>query len=346
MTTMTISPPVGRLGAARPVRLFGLFGLLVAAGAAGALSLWLGAETLSPAQVWSAIVAPDGGPATAVVRGLRLPRTVLGVVVGAALGVAGALIQGHTRNPIADPGLLGVSAGAAFAVVFGIHVLGITGLTGYIWLAFVGALGASVLVFGLSAGQRGAPGPVTLALAGVAVSALLASFTSAMLLDEAATLNSYRFWVVGSLAGRDADVAARVAPFVAVGLLLAAANAAALNVLGLGEDMARALGQNVLLARVVGVAAIMLLTGAATAACGPIAFLGLVVPHLARALTGPDHRWLLPYAAVTGVIVILLADVLGRLVTRPAELQTGVVLAAVGAPCFIYLVRRVRLVKL
>jgi iron complex transport system permease protein len=316
-------------------------------GVAIVLSLAVGTQTLSISEIWHAVGSPDTStPATAIVRDLRLPRTALGLLVGLALGAAGALMQGHTRNPLADPGLLGVSAGASFAVVIGIQ-LGAGSLTGYIWFAFAGALLASVAVFGIAAGRRGGPTPVTLALAGLAISALLSSFTQSLLLADDASLNVFRFWVVGSLSGRETAVAAQVSPFIGAGLLLALANAPALNALGLGEDVARALGQRVLLARVVGVTAIVLLTGAATAACGPIGFLGLIVPHAARALTGPDHRRLLPCSALAGAAMLLVADVLGRIVVRPAELQTGIVLAAAGAPFFIALVRRRRgLVKL
>lgn len=323
-------------------RLLALVALIMAVGAAVVLSLAVGAQTLGPAEVWQAVVAPDPAtPATAIVRDLRLPRTLLGVLVGLALGAAGALMQGHTCNPLADPGLLGISAGASFAVVAGIQ-LGAGSLTGYIWFAFAGALLASVAVFGIASGARGGPTPVTLALAGMAISGLLASFTQSLLLADDASLNVFRFWVVGSLSGRDAQVAAQVAPFIAAGLLLALANAPALNALGLGEDVARAIGQRIGVARGVGVGAIVLLAGAATAACGPIGFLGLVVPHVARALTGPDHRWLIPGSALAGAVLLLTADVLGRVVVRPAELQTGIVLAAVGAPFFIALVRRRR----
>ncbi|XVV08461.1 FecCD family ABC transporter permease [Actinoplanes sp. CA-131856] len=314
--------------------------LLAAVAVAVVLSLAIGAQWLSPAAVWQAVTDPDpAAPATAIVRELRLPRTVLGVLVGLALGAAGALIQGHTRNPLADPGLLGISAGASFAVVIGIQ-WGAAQLTGYIWFAFAGALAASVAVFGIASGRRGGPTPVTLALAGMAISALLASFTQSLLLSDDASLNVFRFWVVGSLSGRDADVAVQVLPFIVLGLLLAFANAPALNALGLGEDVARALGQRVMTARIVGVTAIVLLAGAATAACGPIGFLGLIVPHVARTFTGPDHRWLIPCSALAGAALLLLADVLGRIVVSPGELQTGIVLAAVGAPFFIALVRR------
>ncbi|BAL90509.1 putative FecCD-family membrane transport protein [Actinoplanes missouriensis 431] len=330
----------------RGSRLTALAGLLLLAGVAVLLSLGLGAQTLHPSDVWQALVHPDGSDATAVVRELRGPRTLLGVLVGLALGAAGALMQGHTRNPIADPGLLGVSAGASFAVVVAIAFLGITHFQGYVYFAFAGSLGASVLVFALGRAGAGGPTPVTLALAGMALSALLASFTSSILISDPETLSVFRFWVVGSLAGRDWATAWAVLPFIAAGLVVAAVNAPALNALGLGEDVARALGQNVAAARTVGVAAIVLLAGAATAAAGPLAFAGLIVPHIARLITGPDHRWLIPFSALLGVSLILVADVVGRLIASPAELQTGIVLAFVGAPFFIWLVRRIRMVRL
>lgn len=309
-------------------------------------SLAVGAKPIPLGVVWDAIWSPTGTEDDIVVRSLRAPRTVLGVGVGVALGVAGALMQGHTRNPLADPGLLGVSAGAAFFVVVGIYALGVTSLYGYVWFAFAGAFVASVLVFTLGSLGRGGPTPVTLALAGVAVSALLGALTSALVLADQQTLDAFRFWAVGSLAGRDAGIAAQVAPFLLIGLLLAAANAPALNLLGLGEDVARGLGQNVSVARWTGLIAITLLTGAAVAACGPIGFVGLVVPHLARFFTGPDHRWLLPASGLAGAVLLLAADVVGRAVVRPGELQVGIVLAFVGAPFFVALVRRRKLLAL
>ncbi|MGH3615617.1 MAG: FecCD family ABC transporter permease, partial [Pseudonocardia sp.] len=281
-----------------------------------------------------------------VVRSLRLPRTILGIAVGVALGIAGALMQGHTRNPLADPGLLGVTAGAAFFVVVGIYALGVTSLLGYVWFAFAGAFAASVLVFVLGSLGRGGPTPVTLALAGVAVSALLGALTSAIVLADTQTLDAFRFWAVGSLAGRDAGIAGQVAPFLIVGVLLACANSPGLNLLALGEDVARGLGQNVQVVRWTGLIAITLLAGGAVAACGPIGFVGLVVPHVARYFTGPDHRWLIPASGLAGAVLLLSADVIGRVVVRPGELQVGIVLAFVGAPFFIALVRRRKLVQL
>ena len=317
-----------------------LLALLVAAALA---SIAVGTRSIGLGDVWrslldSALTTDDA----VVVRQLRVPRTALGLMVGLALGLAGALMQGHTRNPLGDPGLLGVTAGASLAVVLAISVLGLTSPSSYVWFAFAGALTGTVLVYAIGSAGRGGATPLTLALAGAALSALMFALVRAILVSDQQTLDSFRFWVVGSLAGRGADVAWQVAPFIAVGLVLALVNAPALNLLGLGEDVARGLGQRIWLARVVGLSAITLLCGAATAACGPIAFVGLVVPHVVRALTGPDHRWLLPCSALLGGALLLAADVVGRIVARPAELQVGIVLALIGAPFFIALVRRSR----
>ncbi|MFC5995928.1 FecCD family ABC transporter permease [Pseudonocardia hispaniensis] len=356
MTTATATPadpglpgtPAGRRGpgAPRRRRRFVVAALLVLLAAAALASLAVGAKPIPLPAVWDAIVLPTGTEDDIVVRSLRMPRTVLGIGVGIALGVAGALMQGHTRNPLADPGLLGVSAGAAFFVVIGIYALGVTSLLGYVWFAFAGALAASVLVFVLGSLGRGGPTPVTLALAGVAVSAMLTALTSALVLADTNTLDAFRFWAVGSVAGRDAETLGQVAPFLGLGLLLAAVNAPGLNLLALGEDVARGLGQPVQRTRWVGLIAITLLTGAAVAACGPIGFVGLVVPHVARSLTGPNHRWLLPASGLAGAVLLLVADVIGRVVVRPGELQVGIVLALVGAPFFVALVRRRRLAAL
>jgi iron complex transport system permease protein len=336
-------PAVARL---RRRRLTGLAVLLVLLVVCAALSVAVGTRPLGLGEVLTALTSPTGSDTDVVVRSLRVPRTLLGLLVGAALGAAGALAQGHTRNPLADPGLLGVSAGAALAVVLAIQVLGVGSPSGYLWFSFAGALAASVLVFGLGAVAGRAGDPLTLALAGAAVTASLGAVTSALVLLDRTTLDGFRFWVVGSVAGRGTDVLLPVAPFLVVGLVLALAGAPALNVLGLGEDVARSLGLSVVRSRVLGVLTITLLTGAATAACGPLGFLGLVVPHVARAVTGPDHRWLVPFSALGGAVLLLAADVLGRVVVRPGELQVGVVLAVVGAPFFVALVRRRTLVRL
>ncbi len=340
LTRGSAAPP-GRSRPGRSRRWIGLLVLVALTVAACAASIAVGTRSLGLGEVWRALL--DSGLTTeeaVIVRQLRVPRTALGLLVGAALGVSGALMQGHTRNPLGDPGLLGVTAGASLAVVLAISLLGIAGPSGYVWFAFLGALGGTVLVYAIGSAGRGGATPVTLALAGAALSALLYGLVRTVLVSDQQTLDSFRFWVVGAVAGRGADIAWQVGPFIAVGMLLAAANAPALNLLGLGEDVARGLGQRIWLARAVGLAAITLLAGAATAACGPIAFVGLVVPHAVRAVTGPDHRWLVPCSALAGAVLLLTADVVGRVVVRPGELQVGIVLALIGAPFFIALVRR------
>jgi ABC-type Fe3+-siderophore transport system permease subunit len=324
-----------------PARLTGLLLLLLLVVVAVGASLAIGTRSIGLGEVWRALLDPSlGTEEAAIVRGLRAPRTAIGLLAGLALGTAGALMQGHTRNPLGDPGLLGVTAGASLAVVLAISVLGVGTPAGYVWFAFAGALAGTVLVFAIGSVGRGGGTPVTLALAGAALSALLFAVVRTILVSDQQTLDSFRFWVVGSLAGRGADVAWQVAPFVAVGLVLATVNAPALNLLSLGDDVARGLGQRIWPARAVGLAAITLLAGAATAACGPIAFVGLVVPHVVRAVTGPDHRWLIPCSGLLGAVLLLGADVVGRVVARPGELQVGIVLALIGAPFFIALVRR------
>ena len=328
----------------RAVLAGGVLGLLVLLALAAAVSVAVGARGISLGHVWSALVAPAGTDDDVVVRSLRVPRTVLGIAVGIALGVAGGVIQGHTRNPLADPGLLGVSAGSACAVCLSVYAFGVTSVTGSMWFALAGALVASVVVFGL--GSLGGGTPVTLALAGAAVTAFRGALTNGLVLSDAQTLDAYRFWAVGSLVGRADGAPVQALPFLVAGLLLAAVNAPALNTLQLGEDVARGLGQRVGLARAAGIAAVTLLTGAAVAVSGPIAFVGLVVPHVARAITGPDHRWLLPYSGLLGAVLLVVSDVAGRLLAAPAELPVGLVLAFVGAPFFIVLVRRRKLVTL
>jgi iron complex transport system permease protein len=309
-------------------------------------SIAYGSKPIPLGHVWAALWDFDGSNDHLIVRELRLPRTILGLAVGIALGLAGAVMQGVTRNPLADPGILGVEAGAALAVVVGIHTFGVTSLHGYVWFSFVGAAIASVIVYVLGSLGRGGATPVKLALAGTALTALLASFTSAILLFDLETLDQYRFWVVGSLAGRDTQVAVDVLPFIAVGVVLALGSARALNTLALGDDVARSLGQRVRVARGVSALTVVVLCGAATAAAGPIVFIGLTVPHVARAICGPDYRWILPWSVLLAPTLLLGADVVGRVVARPGEVQVGIVTAMLGAPFFIALVRRRRLAAL
>lgn len=310
-------------------------------------SLAVGARAIPLGEVINALLDPsmEGTNAT-ILRDLRIPRTILGLLVGAAIGLSGAIMQGVTRNPLADPGLLGINAGAALFVVLGIAILGLTTLTAYVWLAFAGAAVATVLVYAVaSLGREGAT-PIKLALAGAAITAAFGSITTGVLMTNATTLDAFRFWQVGSLAGRGTDILMGVAPFLAAGIGLALITGRLLDAMALGDDIARGLGQRVMISRGVAAIAWIVLAGGATAAAGPIAFVGLTVPHAARAITGPSYRWILPYSAVLAPILLLAADIVGRVVAPPGELQVGIVTAAIGAPLFIALVRRRRLAEL
>lgn len=318
------------------------------------LSLALGAREIPWSVVWDAVVnlphllahvdELTGDQLT--IAALRVPRTLLALVVGACLGVAGALIQGHTRNPLADPGLLGISSGAGLAVTAGFFFFRLSGTLSTALLAFAGAAAATALVFGLASIGAGQTNPLNLVLGGAAVSAVLNAVTTGLVLLNEGTLDHVRFWTVGSVAGGDLGVFWVLAPLAVVALLAALAHAPVLNLLNLGDDVAAGLGVNVPRARVSGMLLIALLAGLATAAAGPVGFLALVVPHLARALTGPDYRWVIPASALAGALLLLVADITGRIIARPSEVQVGIVLALVGAPAFLLMLRRNRIVKL
>jgi iron complex transport system permease protein len=341
-TAMHVTPVAPR----RVTRAAGL-GLAVAALVVVVLlSLAIGAKSIPLSTVLDSLLHPSDAQDSVIVTDLRLPRTILGVLVGAALGLAGALMQGLTRNPLAEPGLLGVNAGAAAGVIVAISLLGLSGITAYVWFAFAGAAVTSVVVYLIGTAGRAGATPVRLALAGTAIAAALSAFTYGVALTDPRTLQRFNQWNVGSIAGREPSAIADIAPFLLVGIAIALLLARALNALALGDDTARALGARVGRTRIAGAVAITLLCGAATAAAGPIAFVGLTVPHVARAITGPDQRWLLPYAAVLGPILLLGSDIIGRVVARPGELEVGIVTAMVGAPVFIALVRRRRIAQL
>ncbi|WP_370247091.1 FecCD family ABC transporter permease [Nocardioides sp.] len=337
----------GHPGRPRTRRVLGLLAAVAALVLVVLASIAVGAKPIPLPTVLDALLHYDPTQEDhLIVHSLRLPRTVLGLLVGVALGLAGAVMQGLTRNPLADPGILGVSAGASLAVVMAIHLAGVATLQGYVWWAFAGAAVVSVAVYALgSLGREGAT-PVKLALAGAALTAFVGSITSAILLIDVATLDQYRFWAVGSLAGRDGAIVEQVLPFVVVGTVVALGLGRTLNVLALGDDVARGLGQRIAVGRLLGALVVVLLVGGATAAAGPIGFVGLAVPHMARALTGPDYRWVLAVSAVLAPTLLLGADVLGRVIARPGEVQVGLMTAALGAPFFIALVRRRRLAEL
>ena len=311
-----------------------------------AASVAVGARSVPLGTVWDAFTSFDPANGDHAVVLSRVPRTVLGLLTGAALGLAGAAMQGVARNPLADPGILGVNAGAAFAVVLGIYIFGITNLTGYIWFALAGAALAAVVVYLVaSLGREGAT-PVKLALAGAALSAGLMSLLSAVLVSSQQTLDTFRFWRVGSVSGRDWDTITAVLPFLAAGALITLFAGRALNGLSLGDDVARGLGQRVGLSRGITALGVVLLCGAATAAAGPIAFIGLVIPHVVRSFTGPDYRWILPFSMLLAPALLVVADVVGRVFLPPGEIPVGITTAVIGAPVFIWLVRRRKLAEL
>lgn len=312
---------------------------------AGFLSLAVGARSIPLGEVAEALMHGGESEDAAIVNSIRVPRTLLGVVVGAALGLAGALMQALTRNPLADPGLLGVNAGAAAAVVIALS-LGVVGVGGSTWFAILGAALAAVSVYAIGGAGRGGATPVRLALAGTAMTAALTAVIYGIALSDVRLLQQFNHWSVGALGGRGRTQLEAIVPFVAIGAVLAATLARPLNALALGEDSVRALGARVGPTRVVGATAITLLCGAATAAAGPMYFLGLTVPHAGRAICGPDQRWVLAYSAVLGAALLLVADVIGRVLVRPGELQAGVMVAVIGTPVFIALVRRKRIAAL
>ncbi|MBT0769574.1 iron ABC transporter permease [Kineosporia sp. J2-2] len=318
-----------------------------------AASLVLGSRPVAPHAVWTALTTPDDSWATAVVRGQRMPRTVLAVLVGAALGVAGALMQSLTRNPLAEPGILGVNAGAGLAVVLAVAVAGVTGVRSYVWFALGGAGLAVLGVFLLGAGGRGSRGgwgvrgghggPVQIALSGVAVSAAASSLIQTVILSDQRAFDEFRYWSAGSIEGRRWPVLFAVLPFAALGLVLAASVTRALNVLALGEESARAMGVPVRLVQGSAMAAVALLSGAATAAAGPVAFVGLGAPFLVRRLVGPDQRWVVAASVVLAPSLVLLSDIAGRLVVPGSEVPVGIMTALIGGPLFMAIARGRRL---
>lgn len=304
-----------------------------------ALSLALGARSVPLSTVADALFGHAQGQEALVVTGLRLPRTVIGLAVGAALGVAGAVAQGITRNPLASPTTLGINAGAGFAVVVAIFALKLNDPVQYVWFAFAGAAGAALFAQAL-ARRAGDIDPVRLALGGTVLQLVLLSWTSAVMLLNQRTLDEARFWLAGSLSGRPLDVLWPVLPTLLLGLVVSLAVSPALNALALGDDSAQALGVPVARIRLAGGIAVVLLAGSAVAMAGPVAFIGLAAPHLVRPLLGADHRLLVPGCLIAGPLLLLAADVLGRMVMRPSELEVGIVTAFLGAPLLALLARK------
>lgn len=341
MTTVTASQPrTIRIVRSRPVLLLGLVvgaGILVLALLA---SVAFGAADIDPPTVWAALVAFDPDSTNhLIIRTLRVPRALIAAMVGAALAVAGAIMQGLTRNPLAAPGILGINAGAALAVVGAVFLFQVASLTVYALFAFAGAGLTAAAVYGLGSLGRGGATPLKLTIAGAAFTALLSSLTTGILILNQRTLEQIRFWLAGSVAGRDLNLFLQVLPYLTIGLLGAFLLGRQITTLSLGEDVARGLGQRTGWIKAACAALVVLLAGSSVAVAGPIGFVGLVIPHVVRFFVGVDYRWILPYAALTGAIFLVGSDVAARLVLRPMELPVGVMTAAIGGPFFVYLVR-------
>ena len=304
-----------------------------------ALSTAVGSRHVGLGDIWSAYLGNRDTFAEGVVA-KRIPRTLLAVIAGAALGISGTVMQGVTRNPLADPGILGINTGAALAVVLGIAYLGLSSAHQYIWLAMVGSAVTAVFVYVIGSLGHGGTTPLKLALAGSATAAALTSFISAVTLTRTDIVDLTKSWEIGGVGGGTWDSIRLVLPFLVVGFLLCFLSARGLNSLALGDELAAGLGERVWVTRATAALGAVVLCGAATAVTGPIGFIGLVVPHACRLLIGVDHRWLIPFSAVAGAVLLTGADILGRILARPEELQVGILTAIIGAPVFIAIVRR------
>lgn len=303
------------------------------------LSITFGAADIDSGTVWQALTAFDGSTSHLIITTVRLPRALIALLVGAALAVAGSLMQGLTRNPLADPGILGISAGAALAVVIMTFLAGTASIQVYTWIAFAGGAIAAIAVYTLGSVGRGGMTPLKLILAGAVLAYLMSALTTGILILSQRTLDEIRFWLAGSVAGRDLDVLLQVLPYVLVGLMVAFSLGKQITALTLGEDVARGLGLNTAWVKAIAIVTVVLLAGSAVALAGPIGFVGLVIPHIVRFWVGVDYRWILPYAAVWGAILLSIADLAARLIIKPQELPVGIMMALLGAPFFIYLAR-------
>lgn len=322
-----------------PVRALWLLAGCAALVALSVVSVSFGMRAVSPDDIVAGLTGHDATIAQAAVL-KRVPRTVLAILVGAALAMSGAAMQAVTRNPIADPGILGVTGGAALAVVIGLAFFGLSSAWGQIAVAIVGAAVAAVFVYAVGSLGRGGATPLKLTLAGAATSAAFASLISAIMLPRVELLQAWQSWQVGGVGGADWAKIGVLVPVLAVGALICLACARGMNSLALGDELAAGLGESVFRTRLISALGAVLLAGAATAIAGPIGFVGLVIPHLCRMLVGTDHRWLLPLSAMAGAVLLVAADVVGRVVAAEEELQVGIVTAVIGAPFFIWIVRR------
>ena len=318
-----------------------LFSGMVLLVAASCFSIFIGTHTVAPSVTMDAILSFEQSNSDhLLVVHLRIPRTLLAIVVGGALGVSGVIMQGLTRNPLADPGILGVNAGATVAVVSAIAFMGIYGIAYLMWFGLLGGAIAGAGVFVLAGVNKGV-NPVRVVLAGTAISVVLLAFTHMIIINShEMVFDQYRHWSVGSFQGRGYDVLIPTSMLIAFGLAIAFSLSKALDTVSLGEDIGHALGINPVKIWCFASIAIVILAGASTAAAGPISFVGLTAPHIARLIAGPDHKWLMPFSLIIASTLAVVADVLGRIVGYPDEISVGIMIALIGGPFFVFLVKR------
>jgi iron complex transport system permease protein len=306
-----------------------------------ALSIVYGYTDTSWKAAFDTFMEPDGSTEHLVIQNIRLPRALIAAAVGASLAISGVLMQTLTKNPLASPGIFGINAGGGFMVVMAVTLFGVTSLQSFAWLSFLGAAIAAVGVF-IIGGASGSNGltPMKLTLAGAAITAMFSSFTQGLLVLNEAALEQVLFWLAGSVQGRSLAILAGVFPYILAGWILSLMIAGKMNILAMGEDVAKGLGVKTNILKVISLVAVVLLAGGSVAVAGPIGFIGIVIPHIARKIIGVDHRWLIPYSGLLGAILLLAADIGARYIIMPQEVPVGVMTAVIGAPFFVYVARR------
>lgn len=305
-------------------------------------SLAWGSKNIEFSQVINALLNSNDTSFAALVVRERIPRTIFSIMAGASLGISGALMQSITRNPIADPSILGVNTGASLFVVIGMAVFNINSPSQYIWLALLGAGITAMLVYFIASIGNGGMTPIKLALSGAATSAVLTSLVSAVILPRSDVMDAFRFWQVGSVSGATWESIKLMLPFVIIGLIISIVATPALNVLALGDDVATGLGLNIGVIRIICAIAGVILSGATTAIAGPIGFVGLMVPHSMRLIFGSNLKGIVPMSAIGGAALLTLSDVLGRVIGSPSEVQVGIITAFIGAPILIIIARKAK----
>jgi iron complex transport system permease protein len=303
-------------------------------------SVIFGLTKITPQMVIDSYTEFNGSNEHIIIKDTRIPRAFIAAAVGSSLAIAGTIMQGLTSNPLASPSIFGINAGASFFVVLGISLLGITSLEFFSWLAFLGAAVASIIVYVLGSMGRDGLTPIKLTLAGAAIAALFSSLTQGILTLNEQALDQVLFWLAGSVQGRDLDLLISVIPYLIIGWACSLLIGSKMNVLNMGEDVAKGLGQRTLLVKIFGALIVVFLAGGSVAIAGPIGFIGIIVPHISRWLVGIDYRWVIPYSAILGAMLLLLADIGARYIIMPAEVPVGVMTAFIGAPFFIYIARR------